>query len=474
MNQNLRFGADYQSKGWKSVFSFSKQAGLTGAVEQCNGAGVCRKADGVMCPSFQATHEEIYSTRGRANLLRALVSARSLTEPVVETAVYKALDFCLACKGCKAECPSSVDMAKLKYEFLEWYYQRHSRRLRDFVFGYIGQIARFGQPLHRIANPIMMWSVTRIIGERLLGISRKRGLPRFAARSLHSQWKRYREDEDKGKSKPGQSATHGKALFVSDPITEYFEPEVGLAALKALRSSGYDVVLLPVIGTGRTLISKGFIRQAKRHAIKLVRSLEALDPKAVCPIVGVEPSEVLSLTDEYPDLLPEDPIVQSIAGRTFCIEELLLRNVNGNKSHAGNRSFSKIMRIATSAQYNYPSSNPLKRKVMLHSHCYEKSRSLRPDGSTVGVGAAEALLRSVGYEVEMIDSGCCGMAGAFGYEVEHYGLSMDVGELSLFPAVRSADKSTLIAASGTSCRSQIRDGAGRKAFHPVELFLKPY
>ncbi len=472
MNQNLRFGADYQSKGWKTVFSFSKQAGLTGAVEQCNGAGVCRKADGVMCPSFQASREEVYSTRGRANLLRAMVSASSQTEPVVETAIFQALDFCLACKGCKAECPSSVDMAKLKYEFLEWYYLRHRRRLRDFLFGYIGQIAQFVQPLHRIANPIMMWSLTRIIGERLLGISRKRGLPRFAARSLHSQWKRFKDAQDIDKERPDQSGTHETVLFLSDPFTEYFEPEVGVAALKALRSSGYDVVLLPVIGTGRTLISKGFLQQAKRHAINLVRSIEALDPKAIYPIVGVEPSEVLWLMDEYPDLLPEDPIVQSIADRSFCIEELLLRVVNERKPDAGKGSLSNAMRIAIPDQLGNPFSSSSKIKVLVHSHCYQKARSLRADGSTVGAGAAEALLRSAGYEVEMIDSGCCGMAGAFGYEEEHYGLSMDIGELSLFPAVRTADESTLIAASGTSCRSQIKDGVGRKAFHPVELFSK--
>jgi Fe-S oxidoreductase len=266
-------------------------------------------------------------------------------------------------------------------------------------------------------------------------------------------------------------------LFLSDAFTEYFFPQVGLAAIKVLQLAGCRVIQLPVIGSGRTLISKGFLKAARSHAKKLLASIKAADPDGTMCIVGVEPSETFSLYDEYPDLFPGDVEVESIAQRTFNIEEFLVRPpiVNKTLSSGGKSNISRIMRIAINLNNILPkknsyTNNPI--QVLLHEHCYQKARPYSSDGCPVGVEANVALLTACGYQVSVVDSGCCGMAGAFGYEKEHYSLSLQVGELNLFPAVRAAGPEVLIAASGVSCRSQIVDNIQKMVYHPIELVMK--
>ena len=452
LNENLRFGPEYRIDGWKTVLDFSSQAGLVGAIEQCNGAGVCRKDDGVMCPSFQATQEEMHSTRGRANLLRAMLTGRFPTQGMAEKTVYEALDLCLACKGCKAECPSSVDMAKLKYEFINTYYRSHPRKLRDYIFAYIGTLGRLGTPFAGFVNLLLGNSIIRTACENLLGLASQRPFPRLATRSLRSLVSRLPFSNDE----PLETV-----LFLTDAFTEYFNPQVGLAAVRVLNAAGCKVKLVPVVGAGRTLISKGFLRAAKRHAQKVTEAINCLDPNGEFPIVGVEPSEIVTLCDEYLDLLPGEERIRSLSERAFLIDEFLVRpNKNDGKN---------ILRIAKTQQNTSKTTKP---KILLHGHCYQKSQTPKSDGYPSGIQATVAMLSASGYQVEVIESGCCGVAGAFGYEAEHYELSMRIGETALLPAIRHCGADVILAASGVSCQAQITDGSGRPTFHPIQLVEK--
>ncbi len=444
MDVNLRFGPDYRAQGWHPVLDFSTQGGLEGAIEMCNGAGVCRKDDGVMCPSFQATREEMHSTRGRANLLRAMISGKFSTQRLAESSVHQALDLCLACKGCKAECPSSVDIAKLKVEFYHQYYQRHRRRLRDNLFAYIGSMAPLGSLLAPLVNPLLEWSWVRNLGERVLGIAAERPFPKFAAWHLLNRRSNL------------PHPTQPNLLLLSDVFSHYFYPEIEQAALRVLELAGFCVHLIPVLGAGRTLISKGFLDAAKRHAHRLVSHSQALDPQGQLPILGIEPSEIYTLREEFLDLFPGDERVRALAKRAWMLDEFLIR-----PHPDGVKPIDRLTHLRVA--------QPNGKTVLLHGHCHQKARPPAEDGYPVGVEATVSMLRSAGYTVNVIEAGCCGMAGAFGYEAEHYDLSMRIGEMALFPAVRAATEEVLLAAAGASCRAQITDGTGRTAIHPILL-----
>lgn len=453
MDTNLRYGPDYHTRGWATVMSFDRQDGLTGAIEMCNGAGVCRGDSGVMCPSFQATREEMHSTRGRANLLRALIRVQKTDDgkpkteacrppsPVFDQIsaenVFAALDLCLACKGCKSDCPSLVDMAKLKYEFTRHYYQSHRRKLRDYVFGYIGVLAKWGSKARRLGN----WVLGMRLLNWVLGLAPQRKLPRFQESATQ-------EISAQVPLAPNHQAP-ATCIYLPDAFTRYFSPADEAVALGVLRKLGFDVKLLSVEDAGRTLISKGFLDAAKRHAARLIAEINALDPGEELPIIGLEPSEIYTLRDEFPDFFPGDAAVQAIARRAWMIDEFIIRQ-----------------------PVNLLTFNVKPATVLLHGHCYQKAQPPADDGLPVGVQATVTMLEKAGYEVEVIDSGCCGMAGAFGYEAEHYELSMRVGELKLFPAVRSVDETALIAAAGVSCQMQIADGSHRQAIHPIQLLAR--
>jgi FAD/FMN-containing dehydrogenase/Fe-S oxidoreductase len=448
MDQNLRYGTNYQARLWPSEMDFTRQAGLDGAIEMCNGAGVCRKDGGVMCPSFQATREEMHSTRGRANLLRAMISGAFPTQQMAERAVAQALDLCLACKGCKAECPSAVDVAKLKYEFIHHYYQGHRRRLRDYLFAYIDRLAPAGRWLAPLANNLLDAGVVRAAGERWFGLAQARHFPHFAGRH-HARL-------PVGTADRNGSTPDPSVLFLTDAFSHYFHPETELAGVRVLERCGERVDILPLIGAGRTLISKGFLEAARDHARQVLAAVRRADPQGRLPVVGVEPSEIYTLRDEFLDLFPGDEFVAGLSQRAWMVDEYLIR--------PGADGQPRLARLSTEQ-----ASGAAPRQVWLHGHCYQKAQPPAGDGYPTGVAATTAMLGQCGYQVQVIDAGCCGMAGAFGYEAEHYAISMQVGELALFPALRQAQPDVLVAASGTSCRSQIQDGTAREALHPICL-----
>lgn len=454
MDTHLRYGATYQAEPWASVLDFRSKAGLDGAIEQCNGAGVCRKSDGVMCPSFQATGEEMHSTRGRANLLRAMIAGQFPGREAAEKTVYEALDLCLACKGCQAECPSSVDVARLRYEFLHYYYsdqasQRHRRRWRDYLFGYIDRFARLGYRFAPAANFLTQNRLVRRIAAATLGLADERPFPRLSCKALRNYH-----------HQPDSLAGAERVFFLTDAFTEYFQPEVGLAAIRILEKCGCSVEILPVTGAGRTLISKGFLPQARAHAQQLIEAVRQGDPDGSVPVVGVEPSEILTLRDEYLDLLPKEPETERLAGRSFLLDEFLLRPAPDGRI--------RLEKLLSGRQPAQTLGNKLP-KVWLHSHCYQKAQPPADDGYPTGAEAAVQMLRRAGFEVRQINSGCCGMAGAFGYEAEHYAISRQVGELKLLPSIRSAPEDTVIVAAGVSCEAQINDSTQREAVHPAVL-----
>jgi FAD/FMN-containing dehydrogenase/Fe-S oxidoreductase len=450
MDTNLRYGTAYKSGAWTPVLDFNRAGGLSGAIEQCNGQGVCRKFDGVMCPSFQATRDEKHSTRGRANLLRALISAGG--GELRDEQVREAMDLCLACKGCKAECPSSVDMAKLKYEFQHHYFESHPRPWRDYLFGYIGTFAQLGAPLGILMNAGTSNGLVKRFFNQVLGISEKRTFPKFGSRRRIQP---YTPVPTQAGSNP--RPVMEQCLFLPDIFTHFFEPEVETAALKVLAACGIEAKILPVYGAGRTLLSKGFIEPAKRHALKLLREIQRADPSGKLAVVGLEPSEIYILRDELLEFLPEKrEEVDKLMGRAWLIDEFLIRPAESG----GN------MRVAALNIAMDQNTNP---GIVLHGHCYQKAQPPHADGLPVGINATKKLLSAVGYNVDVLDTGCCGMAGAFGYESDHYDISMQVGELKLFPGLRERNSHGVVnvAAPGTSCRAQIQDGTGITARHSI-------
>ena len=465
MDVNLRYGPDYQTRVWDPNLSFERNGGLVIAIEQCNGQGVCRKDTGVMCPSYQATREEMHSTRGRANLLRALISqtighsrwtmVNGRWSIVLDTKTSRSscrsAGSCLACKGCKAECPSGVDMAKLKFAFQAEYYKTHRRQLRDYVFGYFHVAAGLAASIAPISNALMEIPAIKNLVAKLLGITPQRPFPKFTHATGRSRLQR---DVQNGK----------KVVFLSDPFARYIEPETEQAALEILFRCGFDVQVLPILGAGASFLSKGFIDQARHHATRVLDLLNQVDPEYKMPVVGIEPPEIYTFKHDYIDLLPQrEAEINERLENVWLLDEFLLRSEEFND-----------LRIVNMAQFSSMKENLSPKKVMFHPHCHQRAEGPSADGLPSGTNATVELLRSCGYEIEVMDTGCCGMAGTFGYEAEHYDLSMKVGELKLFPSVRelgieNRESGAAIASSGAACRMQIRQGTGVKAVHPMML-----
>jgi FAD/FMN-containing dehydrogenase/Fe-S oxidoreductase len=465
MDRNLRYGPEYASRVWDTQLSFARNGGLNIAIEQCNGQGLCRKDTGVMCPSYQATREEMHSTRGRANLLRAMISGLGTEDdrplPMVHglssyekdevEAAAQALDLCLACKGCKSECPSGVDMAKLKFAFQSEYYKTHRRQLRDYVFGYFHLAAGLAASVAPLSNAVMGVPAIKNLVAKTLGMTDQRPFPKFArSRS------RFPHDSHAGK----------KIIFLPDAFARYIEPDTEHAALDILSRCGFDVQVLPVIGAGASLYSKGFIEAAQQHAARVLDALAKMDPAGEASLVGIEPPEVYFLKDEYIDLLPQRSAeINDRVQDTWLLDEFLVRSDEFND-----------LRIVT-LERQKSLADGAQRKVRFHPHCHQRAEGVSSDGRPTGATATVELLRSLGQDVELLDTGCCGMAGTFGYEAEHYDLSMKVGELKLFPILRNLNagnlqspnqnQNSMVLSSGAACRLQIRQGTGVEAIHPV-------
>ncbi|MBI4574613.1 MAG: anaerobic glycerol-3-phosphate dehydrogenase subunit C [candidate division NC10 bacterium] len=433
MTENLRYGGKYRARQVKTFFTYTREGGFDRAIEMCNGAAVCKKKlEGTMCPSYMVTREEEHSTRGRANALRAAINGHLPADALTSPRMHEVFDLCLECKGCKAECPSNVDLAKLKYEFLAHYYDRHGTPLRARLFGNIERLNRLGCAFAPLSNWVANSGPARRLFERFLGIHRSRRLPPFASQTFD----RWFASRNGGRPAPSQ----GPVVLFNDCYMTYNYPEIGKAAVKVLERAGFEVILPDKKCCGRPMISKGLLREAKANAADNVDHLSGYAARGI-PIVGCEPSCILTFRDEYPDLL-EDPRVGALAKDTFMIEEFLLG-------------------LHERGALNLPFTNGA-RSLLLHGHCHQKA--------LIGSGPSLQVLRLLPEaRVEEVDSGCCGMAGSFGYEKEHYELSLAIGNRRLFPAVKAKGPEWEIVAAGVSCRQQIPHGTGRTARHLVEV-----
>jgi FAD/FMN-containing dehydrogenase/Fe-S oxidoreductase len=445
MTEHLRYGAAYRTIPVKTYFDWSRDGGMAANVEMCSGVGACRKTiEGTMCPSYMVTGEELHSTRGRANVLRAAMSGVLPAEALQGQAVHDALDLCLECKGCKAECPANVDMAKLKYEFLARYYDTHPVPARSRMFAHIHTLSRWGA---RFA-PVSTWAAQSAMGRWALarvGVDPRRPLPAFATQTFDAWWREHRTSNGARQAAGGARGTAGAparprvALF-ADTFLRYNAPEIGRAAVRVLEHLGYDVVVPDVGCCGRPMISKGLLPQAKALA---ERNLAALLPlvRAGVPIVGCEPSCLLTFHDEVVDFIPGDD-ARTLAQHALLIDEFVHRHVQ---------------------DHGWPGAPApaAGRRLLFHGHCHQKA--------IAGTRAAMAVLRAAGFEVSDSDAGCCGMAGSFGFEREHYDISVAIGERRLLPAVRALAADAEVVAMGVSCRQQISHGAGRRARHLVEV-----
>ena len=433
MTENLRYGSDYSATAISTTLDFSEDADFAGAVEMCNGMGACRQHGGTMCPSYLATKDEEHSTRGRANLLRAALSGALPEGTMTSRRLYDALDLCLECKGCKSECPSGVDLAKLKYEFLDNYYQSNAMPLRAKVFAHINRFSRLGSRLAPFSNWAAGSPLGKLLSSALLGVHPQRQLPPFAATDFPSWF------SSRGRGSAA-TAPQGKVALFNDTFMNYNYPEIGIASVELLEAAGFEVELINAGCCGRPMLSKGLVKEAAQQARNNIDRLYALAEQGI-PIVGCEPSCLLTLRDEYPEFL-QDERARVVAQGSYLIDEFLAM-------------------LQDQGRLDLPFSD-LPKKVMFHGHCHQKS--------LVGTASSvKALGLPPGYEVELIDSGCCGMAGSFGFEKEHYDISMKIGEQALFPAINAKDPDWEVAVMGVSCRQQVEHGTGRRARHLVEV-----
>lgn len=442
MNTMLRYTPGQKTPDFKTVFRFKGQNILQHA-EQCNGSGDCLKSHlsgGTMCPSYMATRNEKDSTRARANILREFLTNSQKINRFDNQEIYDVMDLCLSCKGCKSECPSNVDVAKLKAEFLQQYHDVHGVPFRSRMIANFNRASRIGSIAPGMYNFMMTNAAISALIKRILGFAGKRSMPTLHNTSL-GKWYRNR------KHPAFNPAAKKKVYLFCDEFTNYNDTEIGIRAILLLEKLGYTVVIPPHEESGRAWMSKGLIRAAKKIANKNIASLSKL-VTAEMPLIGIEPSAILTFRDEYIDLAEDENLeaAKSLAKNVFLIDEFIAGEIElGNIDRS---VFTKETRL-----------------IKLHGHCHQKALS--------SLSASFKILSfPENYTVENIPSGCCGMAGSFGFEKEHYDLSMQIGELVLLPAIRSQPKDVIIAATGTSCRHQIKDGAGRIALHPVEILFQ--
>jgi FAD/FMN-containing dehydrogenase/Fe-S oxidoreductase len=437
MDTFLRYEAGQKTPEFNTAFRYTDQDVLQHA-EQCNGSGDCRKtpiSGGTMCPSFMATRNEKETTRARANILREFLTRSEQPNRFAHEEIKEVMDLCLACKGCKAECPSNVDVAKLKMEFLYQYQKEKGLPLRSWLVGNFAKLSNIASYVPFLYNVVMGTPAIRRISNALVGFHPDRTMPLMAKQTLWS-WLKVRSSPIQEKS---------VYLFV-DEFTNFNDAEIGRTAVLLLERLGYEVRTIPHPISGRAYLSKGMLDEARVLAMQNVRLWSSLISENT-PLVGIEPSAILTFRDEYPDLVSDEWVekAQELAKNTLLLEEFIAREADAKR----------ITSKAFSSE---------KKLMKLHGHCQQKAISSL-------VAAKKALSLPENFEVQLIPSGCCGMAGSFGYEKEHYDLSMQIGELVLFPTVRSQPVEVDIVASGTSCRHQIHDGTKRHAKHAAEILF---
>ncbi len=432
MTANLRFGPAYSTITLREQYDWSHDGGLAGAIEMCNGQGYCRKVEGgTMCPTYMVTRDERDTTRGRANALRTALSGLLPPDELFAPQMLEILDLCVGCKACQSECPSSVDMARIRSEYLYHYHQRHGADARTRLFAAMPQVARAVTALPllaRAANALAGLPPVRAATARLLGLAPERSLPRFAPQRF-------------SRARRAPSARGERVVLYVDTWAEHQQPQVAHAAHAVLSAAGYSVIVPPYACCGRTLISKGFLPEARAAARRVLDTLAPYLAEGV-PVVGLEPSCILTFRDEYLALLPDERRT-GLARLALTFEEFVA---------AHPERFGAVLRQGPP------------REAILHGHCHQKAQ--------VGTGPARAALALAGYRVTDLDSGCCGMAGSFGYEAEHSAMSQAMAGRVLLPAVAAAGPAATIVAAGVSCRQQIGDLAGRVALHPAEVLAR--
>jgi FAD/FMN-containing dehydrogenase/Fe-S oxidoreductase len=429
VTENLRIGTEYRPADLKTHFRWpNDQGSFPRAILRCVGVGECRRAsDGTMCPSYRVTMEEKHSTRGRARLLWEMLQGKVITDGWQSEAVKESLDLCLACKGCKGECPVTVDMATYKAEFLSHYYKGRVRPIHAYAFGYIDRFARLASIAPGLANLFTQTQGLSGVAKSIAGIPQQRKIPAFAGQTF-KQWFAKRKPKNAGKR---------EVMLWPDTFNNHFFPDTAIAAVDVLEAADYQVIVPEeTLCCGRPLYDFGMLDRAERL---LKRILSVLRDKiaAGIPVVVLEPSCLAVFRDEMVNLLPDDEDAKRLSEQTFLLSEFLESNVDN---------------------YKPPK---LQRKALVHGHCHQKA--------LMGMGSDESVLSKIGLDFETVDSGCCGMAGSFGFEKEHYDVSLSVGELVLLPAVRKVAEDTLIVANGFSCREQIAQTTGRQALHLAQV-----
>ena len=427
LTANLRYGEKYTTFSPPVRLDWTGEGGFASAVEKCNGVGACRTVNaGAMCPSYQATREEMHSTRGRANALRGVLSGALPKESLNSSEMLEVFSLCVECKACKSECPSNVDMAKIKAEFLYGYNREHGTPMASRLVGNIHRLSALAVPVAPVANFISGSLPFRFVNEKILGFDRRRKLPGIVSRTFESRFR---------KRTPNTTGSRGKIVLFHDTFMNFNHPESGIGATRILEALGYEVELADRKCCGRPMISKGMLDQAASNARHNVDVLHE-HVQAGAKIVGCESSCIMAIRDEYPDLLGGDDKARAVAEATVMIEELLAETAGdgGQQIKWTDRSLD----------------------AQLHVHCHERA--------LIGTGAGiEALNMPPNYSTELIDAGCCGMAGSFGFDRKYYDVSMKMGEDRLFPAIRAAAPDVAVAVTGVSCRQQVEDGTGRPA-----------
>lgn len=463
MDTSLRYGLGPEETEHKTVFDFSATLGLLRAAEKCTGAGECLKSHrmgGTMCPSYMATRDESASTRGRANLLRqALAAPPGPRNPWNRAELAEVMDLCLSCKACKTECPSNVDLARLKAEWQQHWHDAHGVPFRTRLVAGFGRAMRWAAKAPGVYNALAGSRVGGALIKKIAGFAPGRSLPPLHTTTLRAWHAKY---GNKGGARPpgglSESGTqtnlpggqvppqfpNGRVHLFCDEFTDTLDAAIGIKAVELLNRLGYEVVIPPHVESGRAHLSKGLVREAQALATRNVTLLRDL-VTADAPLIGIEPSAILGFRDEFPDLVPVElrPAARALAKHALLLDEFIAREADAGRIRPEHF-------------------RPAERDIRLHGHCHQKA--LASQAPTVRM-----LTLPIGHQVTLIPSGCCGMAGSFGYEAEHYDLSQQIGELVLFPAVRAAAPEVIIAAPGTSCRHQIKDATRRVAQHPVEI-----
>jgi hypothetical protein len=430
MDEQLRYEVGRKEPEINTLMDFSDSKGILRLAEKCNGSGDCRKspeAGGTLCPSYRATRDEKDSTRARANALREFLSNSDRTNRFNHKELYEAFDLCLSCKACSSECPSNVDVASLKAEFLHQYYLENGVPIRAKLFGYNVQLNKLVSWAPNLVNPI----IGSALSKKLMGIAAERSLPKISSTKQRRQLK-----------KAGNYSREVDLYLFMDEFTSLYDTQIGLDAVELLERLGYRVGRVNHPESARSFLSKGLLKEAQKIINKNIALFSGLiDDKT--PLIGIEPSAILGFRDEYPRLAADKASADKLAKNSFTFEEFIEKQFQNGRIQ--------------SQQFTEDS-----KEVKLHGHCHQKALSTTASGFNM-------LNIPSNYDVKILNTGCCGMAGSFGYEKEHYKISMQVGEDTLFPKLRKLSTDTLIAAAGTSCRHQIKDGVNKEAQHPISI-----